>query len=204
MFLLVNLIKLFFSNYGLLSLLIFTMSVSTADAHKVQVKDNIGAILHIEPNDMPRAGESSQAWFALTHKGGKAISLEEYYYQLVVYAEPYVLGDIPVLKLGKTAITADRYRQGVIGAILNFPSPGIYQLELNGTPVSKQYIQPFNLKFKVTVVVGSSNTRLNQPIFNIWNSASINFAFTLMVIILVIIGLLCCHILRKVKKRSNL
>ena len=82
MFLLVNLIKLFFSNYGLLSLLIFTMSVSTADAHKVQVKDNIGAILHIEPNDMPRAGESSQAWFALTRKGGKAISLEEYYYQL--------------------------------------------------------------------------------------------------------------------------
>lgn len=201
MFLLVNLIKLFFSNYGLLSLLILTMSASKAEAHKVQVTDYVGAILHIEPNDTPRAGEPSQAWFALTRKGGAAISLEEYYCQLVVYAEPYVLGDTPVLKPDITTITADRYRQGILGTILNFPNPGGYQLELSGTPVSLQHLQPFNLKFKVTVVVGNSNNQLNQPIFNIWNNTSINFALPLIVIILVIIGVPYFPMLRKIRKR---
>ena len=64
MFLPVSQIKSVISTYGLLSLLILLTGVVTAKAHQVKVADDVGATLHIEPNDTPRAKEASQAWFA--------------------------------------------------------------------------------------------------------------------------------------------
>ncbi|MFN6481579.1 MULTISPECIES: hypothetical protein [unclassified Nostoc] len=135
-------------------------NLSPVSAHKVEVAGDVGGTLHIEPNDNPRAGEPNQAWFALTRRGGRAIPLSQCNCQLAVYAEPYAAGEPPLLEPELKPVAAERY-QGIPGAEVVFPKPGIYELQLNGKPVSGARFKPFEFKFEVTVTGGSTqqNTR---------------------------------------------
>ncbi|MEH1772120.1 hypothetical protein [Nostoc sp.] len=140
-------------------LVISITNLYPATAHKVEVASDVGGTLHIEPNDNPRAGEASQAWFALTRRGGKVIPLSQCNCQLAVYAEPYAAGEPPLLEPQLEPVAAERY-QGIPGAEVVFPKPGIYELQLNGKPVSGARFKPFEFKFEVTVAGGSTqNTR---------------------------------------------
>jgi hypothetical protein len=132
--------------------------VDSALAHKVEVSADVGATLHIEPNDTPRAGETALAWFALTRKGGKAIPLAQCDCQLAVYAEPHIPGEPALLEPSLQAVNAERF-QSIPGADITFPKPGIYQLQLTGKPKPGANFQPFEFKFDVTVAVGAGNAR---------------------------------------------
>ena len=68
----------------LFSTLVFVLPVV---AHQVEVSKDVGATIHIEPNDTPRAGKSNLAWFALTRKGGKIIPLAQCKCELEVYSQ---------------------------------------------------------------------------------------------------------------------
>ncbi|MDZ8221531.1 hypothetical protein [Nostoc sp. ChiVER01] len=136
-------------------LVISITNIYPASAHKVEVARDVGGTLHIEPNDNPRAGEPSQAWFALTRRGGRVIPLSQCNCQLAVYAEPYATGEPPLLEPELKPVTAERY-QGIPGAEVVFPKPGIYELQLNGKPVSGARFKPFEFKFEVTVAGGST------------------------------------------------
>ncbi|MCC5605165.1 hypothetical protein [Nostoc favosum] len=131
-----------------------------AFAHKVEISGDVGGTLHIEPNDNPRAGEPSQAWFALTRRGGRVIPLSQCNCQLAVYAQPYAAGEPPLLEPQLEPVAAERY-QGIPGAEVVFPKPGIYQLQLNGKPVSGARFKPFEFKFEVTVAGGSTQNTQN-------------------------------------------
>lgn len=140
-------------------LVISITNIYPVSAHKVEVAGDVGGTLHIEPNDNPRAGEPSQAWFALTRRGGRVIPLSQCNCQLAVYAQPYAAGEPPLLEPQLEPVAAERY-QGIPGAEVVFPKPGIYQLQLNGKPVSGARFKPFEFKFEVTVAGGSpQNTR---------------------------------------------
>jgi len=139
-------------------LAILITNVYPAAAHKVEVSGDVGGTLHIEPNDNPRAGEPSQAWFALTRRGGKVIPLAQCNCQLAVYAEPYAAGEPALLEPTLKPVAVERY-QGIPGAEIVFPKPGLYQLELNGKPTSGARFKPFEFKFEVTVAAGSNNAR---------------------------------------------
>jgi hypothetical protein len=160
------LLKDIYSHQGTIKYLLFlsclVISITNlypAFAHKVEVAGDVGGTLHIEPNDNPRAGEPSQAWFALTRRGGKVIPLSQCNCQLAVYAEPYATGEPPLLEPQLEPVAAERY-QGIPGAEIVFPKAGIYQLQLNGKPVSGARFRPFEFKFEVTVASGSAqNTR---------------------------------------------
>ena len=141
-------------------LVISITNLSPASAHKVEVAGDVGSTLHIEPNDNPRAGEPSQAWFALTRRGGRVIPLSQCNCQLAVYAEPYAAGEPPLLEPQLQPVAAERY-QGIPGAEVVFPKPGIYQLQLNGKPVSGARFKPFEFKFEVTVVGGATQSTRN-------------------------------------------
>ncbi|WP_375511256.1 hypothetical protein [uncultured Nostoc sp.] len=141
-------------------LVISITNLSPASAHKVEVAGDVGGTLHIEPNDNPRAGEPSQAWFALTRKGGRVIPLSQCNCQLAVYAEPYAAGEPPLLEPQLQSVAVERY-QGIPGAEVVFPKPGIYQLQLNGKPVSGARFKPFEFKFEVTVAGGSTQNAQN-------------------------------------------
>jgi hypothetical protein len=139
-----------------LPLLIFLLFTSPVFAHKVKISEDVGATLHIEPNDNPRAGEPAQAWFALTRKGGKVIPLAECNCQLAVYSQPRKPGETALFKPSLKSIIAEKY-QGIPGADIIFPKPGAYLLELNGKPVKTDDFKSFELKFEMTVAAGTSS-----------------------------------------------
>ncbi|MUG97590.1 hypothetical protein F7734_36835 [Scytonema sp. UIC 10036] len=130
---------------------------STAHAHKVKTAADVGATLHLEPNDNPRAGEATKTWFALTRRGGKVIPLTECNCQLAVYAEPYSQKEPPLLEPSLQPVVAEKYK-GIPGSEIIFPRPGAYLLQLSGKPKKEGSFQPFELKFSVTVAAGSATT----------------------------------------------
>ncbi|QSV53325.1 MAG: hypothetical protein HEP80_04810 [Dolichospermum sp. UKL201] len=141
-----------------LLLVLFGLIVTTNTqvlAHTVKISADVGATIHIEPNDNPRAGEVTQAWFALTRKGGKVIPLKDCNCQLAIYAEPHAVGEPALLEPPLKPIEVERY-QGIPGAEITFPKPGAYQLQLTGKSVTEGSFKPFELKFVVTVATGKN------------------------------------------------
>ena len=152
-----------------LLLVLFGLIVTTNTqvlAHTVKISADVGATIHIEPNDNPRAGEVTQAWFALTRKGGKVIPLKDCNCQLAIYAEPHAVGEPALLEPPLKPIEVERY-QGIPGAEVTFPKPGAYQLQLSGKPVNEGSFKPFELKFVVTVATGKNiDTLQSRPSVN--------------------------------------
>ena len=131
------------------SLLLSTVLSTSVLAHNIQTDGNVGVTFHIEPDHSPRAGEESQAWFALTRQGGELIALSECDCELKVYLES-ATGNEPILNPTLVAISPEQYRD-VPGAELVFPQPGIYQLELTGKPTQEGSFTPFQVSYPVTV-----------------------------------------------------
>ncbi|WP_017748229.1 hypothetical protein [Scytonema hofmannii] len=154
---------------NLLLLFVLFLPNSTAHAHKVKTAADVGATLHLEPNDNPRAGETTKTWFALTRRGGKVIPLTECNCQLAVYAEPYSQKEPPLLEPSLQPVRAEKYK-GIPGSEIIFPRPGAYLLQLSGKPKNEGSFQPFELKFSVTVAAGSATTEPvevnNTPVQN--------------------------------------
>ncbi|CAN5828468.1 hypothetical protein BH23CYA1_BH23CYA1_03690 [soil metagenome] len=124
-----------------------------AIAHKVEIVGEVGATLHIEPNDTPRAGEEVLAWFALTQRGGQVIAEADSRCELVVYAQPRTSNAAPVLTPALTAVDAEGYRD-IPGARFTFPKVGAYTLLLSCIPEQAGNFDPFELDFEVTVAAG--------------------------------------------------
>lgn len=134
-----------------LSLLAATVAtISPVSAHKVQISGDVGATLHIEPDDTPLAGKAALIWLALTRKGGQALPLQQCNCQLSVYSEPSAKHSSPLLKPELKAISTQGYK-GIPGTVITFPKPGAYQLELIGKPKTGASFKPFVLSFNVTV-----------------------------------------------------
>lgn len=168
------------------ALFLTTFLASAAVSHQVKTTDNVGGMLHIEPDDNPRAGQPALTWFTLTRKGGKIIPLSECNCKLTVYAQRSTTGavalDIPPLK----GVSVQQY-QGVPGVEITFPTAGAYQLNLKGTPAKNPAdFQPFELKFDVTVAPGTTapvapknpqpiqnSNQLVQPTVNKWQIPTI-------------------------------
>ena len=146
-----------------LTLASINTNVSPASAHKIKTDAEVGATLHIEPNDNPRAGEPAKTWFALTRKGGKVIPLSECDCELKVYKEPLKPESSPVLQPALRGVSAEKY-QGIPGTEITFPQPGAYQLKLSGYAINPGSFQPFELEFPVTVAVGKNVAKhTNKP-----------------------------------------
>ncbi|MEI6445649.1 MAG: hypothetical protein WCO29_21595 [Nostocales cyanobacterium ELA583] len=154
-----------------LSGLIFTTKTQVL-AHTVKISADVGGTVHLEPNDNPRAGEVTQAWFALTRKGGKVIPLKDCNCQLAIYAEPHVAGEPALLEPPLKPIQAERY-EGIPGAEITFPKPGAYQLQLTGKPVTEGSFKPFEFEFVVTVATGQAVDTL-KPGQNAGRKGTIN------------------------------
>jgi hypothetical protein len=141
---------------GLAAALLVAMPIY---AHEVEISGEVGATLHIEPNDQAKAGESTQVWFALTEKGGRVIPLAECDCKLKIYTGKQT--DKPLLEPNLKAIAAEQY-QGIPGAEVTFPNVGAYKLELSGSPKAGAKFSPFNLSYDV-VVAGKVETTKESP-----------------------------------------
>lgn len=127
-----------------------TLAAVPVLAHTVEVSGDVAATFHITPNHNPRVGQPSQAWFALTQRGGGLIPLSQCECSLAVYPRPRSAE--PILRPTLTAINAEQYRN-IPGASMTFPAVGAYDLVLSGTARNGATFRPFT--FTYTVNVGS-------------------------------------------------
>ncbi|NJN32728.1 MAG: hypothetical protein HC824_21705 [Synechococcales cyanobacterium RM1_1_8] len=121
-------------------------------AHQTQINGSIGGTHHIEPNDTPRAGEPSQAWFALTQVGGLPIGLDDCDCELTVVAQR---GWGSVVAQPSLRAIAVEGLVDVPAADVVFPQVGAYVLQLSGSPRGSAEFEPFRLEFPVTVAAGT-------------------------------------------------
>jgi hypothetical protein len=129
-----------------------------AIAHQVQTSADIGGTVHIEPNDAPRAGESTVAWFALTRRGGTSVPLSACDCELTLYASSEGAIATPPL----TPLSVERY-ENIPSATVTFPAVGQYELVMTGRPVTAGDFQPFELRFPVTVATVAPTAAPSPP-----------------------------------------
>lgn len=135
-----------------LSLAVLTVNPPPSLAHQVELAADVGATLHIEPDDTPKAGEPTKLWFALTRKGGEIIPLADCDCQLTIYTP--TSGADPILEPALIPIAAEGY-EAIPGANLTFPAVGAYELVLRGQSQQSGDFAPFELRFDVLVAAGS-------------------------------------------------
>jgi hypothetical protein len=121
-----------------------------SQAHQVEVSNEVGGTLHIEPNDSPRAGTASLTWFALNRRGGQPIRLADCNCSLSLYAQPRRASDTPIQRPPLRSANVEG-RSGVPSATITFPWAGSYELVLKGQPNAAGAFAPFELRFSVTV-----------------------------------------------------
>lgn len=140
------------------------MKMPQALAHQVELSQEVGGTLHVEPSDTPRAGEEVLVWVALTRKGGMPISLAECDCQIDVYQQPEQGDDQPILSPVPLAVQGDAAvgsLAGIPGAKFTFPAVGTYKLVISGQPKAApaaeiESFAPFELAFDMTVAAGES------------------------------------------------
>jgi hypothetical protein len=134
----------------LVGALLLLLPIGAAIAHEVKVGGDVAVLFHITPHHNPKAGIPSQAWFAMTKKGGKVIPLSQCNCKLEIHANPRVTGSQALLTPQLQPVAADRY-QGIPGATIVFPKAGEYELELSGTPKKGASFHKFETSYRVVV-----------------------------------------------------
>lgn len=119
-------------------------------AHNVEISNEVAATFHIEPNHNPRVGQETQAWFALTRRGGKTIPLSECNCELKVYTLPRGTTDKAILSPNLQEINVEKHQE-IPGANITFSQPGAYELEIIGTAKDGSSFSPFKLNYTVNV-----------------------------------------------------
>ncbi len=146
--------SLSFVFFGLVTLAVLPnwgkLMIASSIAHEVEVSGDVAATFHLEPNHNPKAGETSQVWFALTKRGGEIVPLSQCNCQLSVYVEPRRPDNQPLISPSLKSISAEKY-QGIPGADVVFPEAGRYELELTGEPKNGANFKPFEFSYGVTV-----------------------------------------------------
>jgi hypothetical protein len=110
-----------------------------------QMASTVGASMHMEPRDMPRAKQASPTWFMLTQKGGSLIPPENCACQVAVYNSD----NQAIAQTVPLSITSVETHQA-IGTTMTFPTPGTYRVVLSGQSRDESF-QPFELTFPVIV-----------------------------------------------------
>jgi hypothetical protein len=187
----------------LLQTAVLLLVVSPAIAHNVEVAGDVAGTWHVEPDHNPRAGEPAKVWIALTRKGGEVVPFAQTDCQLAVFSQPYTEGEEPLLQPELKAIEVEQY-QGIPGADVVFPQPGLYEMELSCAPQEAGFAA-FEMRSAVTVVAGVPSPSASPPVENLVGSAEgvdepqgINWIGTGMgVAIGVVVGVAVWNLLRK-------
>ncbi|MGA7954137.1 MAG: hypothetical protein WCA07_11525 [Gloeobacterales cyanobacterium] len=114
-------------------------------SHELAADKNVGALMHIEPNDDPKVGVSSKIWFDLVKKGGQQISLADCDCVFSLYKGT---ARIPLVTPTLTESKAEETKS-VLSAQVTFPERGAYRLVLSGKPKGKNSFNPFTLRWAV-------------------------------------------------------
>ena len=128
-----------------------------AHQHKMTASENVGAMIHLDPNDSPAAGKASTTWFMLTRRGGAVIAPANCDCRVVAYdagkkassnAKSRWIADR--LPLSTRSMEGHETGHQGIQTTITFPKAGAYWVVLSGKSKDGSF-DPFELKFPVTV-----------------------------------------------------
>ncbi|NEQ28822.1 MAG: hypothetical protein F6K28_59700 [Microcoleus sp. SIO2G3] len=139
-----------------LSALAIAPFILPAIAHQAQhqatssTEGGMEVMIHLDPNDSPVAGSSSETWFVLTAPSGDNVPLANCNCEAMVYDanEQMVVHNLP---LGATMVDDKE----AIGTAITFPAPGSYTVVLSGQSQDGSF-EPFEIRFPVTAVTSTS------------------------------------------------
>lgn len=183
--------KLFFFTTTISLLSFFTLCTQPVSAHFLATDNNIGAVLHVDPNDEPVAGEQASFFFAFKDKENKFIpqncdcTFEVDENGKSIFAQPlFQNNNNPSLSNASVFYT--------------FPQKDVYTVKVVGKPVTPNSFQPFTLLWNFRV-----DQQANQQ-GSSTNNLSLTKLFLLGIgIVVVVIGVLLL-VLRLAKKQTLL
>ena len=129
----------------ILALILLGFSSESIYGHELAADKNVGALMHIEPNDDPKVGVLSTVWFDLVKKGGQQISLADCDCVFSLYK---ATARTPVVSPTLIESKAEETKS-VLSAQVTFPERGAYRLVLSGKPKGKNNFNPFTLRWTV-------------------------------------------------------
>jgi len=121
-----------------------------AFAHDLKATRQVGALMHIQPDDSPQAGAATVAWFGLVRRGGTPVRLAECDCRLAIYTGSRAAGQAlltPALREGQ--VEGEIGNRNRLLADVTFPKVGAYTLVLSGQPKSGARFQPFRFQWTV-------------------------------------------------------
>ena len=136
-----------------LALLLFVVSclflvAQPADAHILKTDGDIGAVIHVDPDDDPIAGQQSNLFFEFKDKSGK-LAIQDCTCTATILESGKKLTVIPL-----NPDPSDRL-SGTFS--YTFPEKNVYTIGISGVPTAGNSFQPFTLTYDIRVA------RENEP-----------------------------------------
>jgi len=123
---------------------------STSSAHqKLTSTNDVGVMVHFDPDDLPYASKPAETWFMLMRRGGEVISPSNCNCNVAVYdARNRAIAQ--QLPLSTKPIEGHQKGHEAILTAITFPKAGVYTVILTGQSKDKSFA-PFELTVPVTV-----------------------------------------------------
>lgn len=131
-----------------LALLLTLGLPAVASAHVLKVDGTIGAVLHINPDDDPTAGSSTDYAMSFDDDTDR-FSLPKCNCNVSIIENGQTIATEPLAASSDT-VSENRY---------TFDKPDVYTLRFTGTPKTAGAFQPFTLSYEVRVIGGRPTTQ---------------------------------------------
>lgn len=132
---------------ALVLLCLLTVSAHVVSAHVLEFDNGIGAVLHIEPQDEPIAGQDAGFLFEFQDKNGN--------FDARACACRLTIMDTQNDQLADMALSASA--RNAASANFVFPKRGTYTLRLSGSSTNQNAFSSFELSYTVRVDKGNGD-----------------------------------------------
>ncbi len=153
--------KLILSVLTFFSLFLLVLPIYSVSAHVLKVDDNISALLHVEPNDDPVAGEQSSFFFEFKDKTNQ-------------FKPENCDCTFSILENGKQLYFQPLFQNNTNPSLTNasvfytFPQRDVYVVQVTGKPLMPTAFQSFTLTYDIRVArVSDGNEQTSVP-FQSW------------------------------------
>lgn len=119
-----------------------------ASAHVLKIDGDIGAVLHINPDDNPTTGGSTDYIMSFDDDTGK-FSLPKCDCTVSIIENGKTVARKPLV-ISSSEVSENHY---------TFIKPDVYTMRFSGTPKNPGAFQPFTLDYEVRVTDGHTNTQ---------------------------------------------
>lgn len=142
---------------------LFVIHVTPVEAHFLATDKNIGAILHVDPNDSPMAGSQASFFFEFKDKLNK-------------FKPQNCNCTFEVDADGKAIFTQSLFQNNSNPSLSNasifytFPKIDVYTIKVIGNPITPNAFQPFTLTWYFRVDQQATQTQPTNSITNFFSA----------------------------------